>query len=287
MRSENFSIATQIAGLSGAYPYEAFVRWPAEVPTLCANAIRSARDIGVRKGFNCIASLHQTMNDLSTLFDEGSVASSARMSLKLIRISRLKQFATLRCLYGPVEIGKAIGKKPNQTSDLLSGKAPFGEKVALSITEFANLPIGWLDVLDMEGNTSAGPSIGGQVPLISDVQAGMYRDFVDNFHPGDDGKELISTSVPVKRYTFALRIVGDSMEPDFQEGMILIVEPELEPNPGDFVIAKNASEETTFKQLVKDGSDWYLKPLNDRYPIKPLGERSIVGVVRAVEKRFR
>ena len=230
--------------------------------------------------------LHQTMNDLSTLFDEGDMARSGRMSLKLIRISRLKQFATLRSLEGPVEIGKAIGKKPNQTSDLLSGKAPFGEKVALSITEFAGLPIGWLDSLDMEGNTSAGPSIGGRVPLISDVQAGMYREFVDNFHPGDGGLELFSTTAPVNKHTFALRVSGDSMEPRFPEGTILIVEPEMEPLPGYFVIAKDVNGGTTFKQLTRDGVDWYLKPLNERYPIKPLGKSTIIGVVRAIEMRL-
>jgi SOS-response transcriptional repressor LexA len=53
------------------------------------------------------------------------------------------------------------------------------------------------------------------------------------------------------------------------------------------VIAKNSDNGTTFKQLVKDGADWYLKPLNERYPIKPLGKNKIVGVVRAVERRFR
>ncbi len=77
------------------------------------------------------------------------------------------------------------------------------------------------------------------------------------------------------------------MEPEFLAGMVLIVEPDLDPQPGDYVIAKNGDGETTFKQLVKDTGDWYLKPLNPRYPLKPLGENKIIGVVRAVEKRFR
>lgn len=97
---------------------------------------------------------------------------------------------------------------------------------------------------------------------------------------------MIPTTVPVNRYTFALRVAGDSMEPEFREGMLLIIEPELEPVPGDFVVAKNG-DGTTFKQLVKDGQEWYLKPLNERYPIKPLGESQIIGVLRAVEKRYR
>lgn len=136
-------------------------------------------------------------------------------------------------------------------------------------------------------NTDAGPELKGRVPLISNVQAGAFREFVDNYQPGDGGEELIATSVPVKRHTFALRVTGDSMEPEFLAGMILIIEPELEPNPGDYVVAKNGGDETTFKQLVSDGGDWYLKPLNARYPIKPLGKSQIIGVLRAVEKRYR
>lgn len=209
------------------------------------------------------------------------------MSLKLVRQERLKLFAAQRGLIGPVAIGKAVGKKPNQISDLLSGKASFGEKVARSIEEVAGLPDRWLDTLNNDENAHAGPLIRGAVPLISDVQAGMYTEFVDNTHPGDGGQELIPTSVPINRHTFALRVSGDSMEPEFHEGMILIIEPELDPNPGDFVVAKNGNEETTFKKLVKDGADWYLEPLNPRYPIKPLGDSKIIGVLRAVEKRYR
>lgn len=137
-------------------------------------------------------------------------------------------------------------------------------------------------------NVAAGPNMGGSVPLLSSVQAGNFKEFVNNYSSVDNPIERVPTSVPVKQFTFALRVEGDSMEPDFKDGMVIIVEPELDPLPNDFVIVKNGNEESTFKQLVKDGPDWYLKPLNDRYPIKPLTtDMRVVGVVRAVEKRFR
>lgn len=98
---------------------------------------------------------------------------------------------------------------------------------------------------------------------------------------------MIATTVPIRRHTFAVRVMGDSMEPKFTEGMVLVVEPDLEADPGDYVIAKNGSDQTTFKQLIKDGADLYLKPLNDRYPIKLLGDSTIIGVVRSVELRLR
>ncbi|MBS0497522.1 MAG: S24 family peptidase [Proteobacteria bacterium] len=68
------------------------------------------------------------------------------------------------------------------------------------------------------------------------------------------------------------------MKPDFIDGMILIVEPDMSYLPNDFVIVKNG-DEATFKQVIKDGSDWYLKPLNPRYLIKSLGDARIMGVV--------
>jgi hypothetical protein len=44
-----------------------------------------------------------------------------------------------------------------------------------------------------------------------------------------------------------LRVQGDSMTPDFPHGCIIVVEPELDPLPGDYVIAKNGDDEATFK----------------------------------------
>jgi len=61
------------------------------------------------------------------------------------RRERLRQLQIERGLRGPVELGKLIGRKVNQTSDLLIGRAAFGERLARSIEEHAGLPPGWLD----------------------------------------------------------------------------------------------------------------------------------------------
>lgn len=137
------------------------------------------------------------------------------------------------------------------------------------------------------GTIEPGPDMRGRVPLISWVQAGAFSEAVDLLQPGF-AEEMVDTTVRARSHTFALRVSGDSMDPDFPEGTILIVEPELEAHAGDYVIVKNGAEEATFKQLVKDGADWYLKPLNTRYPIKAWdNSMHIVGVVRASERKFR
>ena len=128
-------------------------------------------------------------------------------------------------------------------------------------------------------NIEAAPSLTRKVPLISFVRAGAFTEAIDNFAP-DDADEWIDLPCPAGPNAFALRVVGDSMEPAFHAGMLLIVDPSLAPEQNDFVVAKNGDNEATFKQLVKDGNDWYLKPANPRYPIKPLGSSRIIGIVR-------
>jgi len=127
------------------------------------------------------------------------------------------------------------------------------------------------------------------VPIVSEVEAGNYT-VIDNFEPRHQF-ETVPVTVPVNRHTYALRVRGDSMISEtgdsFPDGALIIVEPELAPLAGDYVIALNSESETTFKQLVKDGGELYLKPLNARYPIRPLGSATVIGVVREFTKRFR
>lgn len=138
-----------------------------------------------------------------------------------------------------------------------------------------------------DNNVGDGPALRGKVPVISWVQAGAWMEAVDNFAPGQ-AEEWIDTEVTVGRHTYALVVKGDSMAPDFPEGMVLVVEPDMSADNGDFVIAKNGDNEATFKQLVMDGGVFYLKPLNTRYPILTVGpDTQIVGVVREALSRRR
>ena len=125
-----------------------------------------------------------------------------------------------------------------------------------------------------------------KVPLISYVQAGALAEK----HPIDafDGSfEYIMTDTDMSEFTFALRIEGDSMEPDFKEGDIIIVDPELEPIPGEFVVAKNGNNEATFKKYRPTFTDltgrqhYELVPLNDDYPTINSSDRplKIIGVM--------
>jgi SOS-response transcriptional repressor LexA len=125
-----------------------------------------------------------------------------------------------------------------------------------------------------------------QIPVVTWVTAGRWPDVCDAYEPGGD-EEWIDSDVR-GRNVFALRVTGDSMEPEFHDGEVLTVNPHAESLPGDFVVVKNSDGETTFKQLKRYGTKWVLHPLNPKYEDQVLkrGEFHIIGKVVKKEKRY-
>lgn len=123
-------------------------------------------------------------------------------------------------------------------------------------------------------------------PIISWVQAGMWSEIVDQF-PRGSADEYFYTVNSHGPHTFALRVVGDSMEPEYREGDIILVDPDVSPRPGDAVVARNHHEEATFKKYRSrgrdaDGNDVFeLVPLNADYATIRSDEEPIriIGVV--------
>jgi SOS-response transcriptional repressor LexA len=136
-------------------------------------------------------------------------------------------------------------------------------------------------------NTAEGPFITAYVPLISWVAAGSWRDVADPY-PAGIGEDLVPVTCRTGPNAFALRVQGDSMEPVFPNGSVIIVDPAVEPRQGSYVVVRlDEAEQATFKQLVIDGGVRYLKPLNPRYPLMEIRESATVcGVVRQMVMDF-
>lgn len=82
--------------------------------------------------------------------------------------------------------------------------------------------------------------------------------------------------------SFALRVLGDDMAPEFVEGEIIIIEPDGALKDGSFVLA-NLADEWIFRQLRRNDVGWSLRALNPErtdLPELPLPDLSPVrGVV--------
>lgn len=117
----------------------------------------------------------------------------------------------------------------------------------LDLSTVLQCDISWL--LRGSGESNVMPASIGvtKVPLISYVQAGAWTG-IDDFRETCRDYEYILTDLDVSGDAFALKIKGDSMEPEFIEGDIVIIDPKVEPHAGEFVAAINGDYEATFKK---------------------------------------
>lgn len=120
-------------------------------------------------------------------------------------------------------------------------------------------------------------------PEISWVQAGSAMEAVELSNVASCPRH--TSDVWAGDNGFWLRVVGSSMTnssgSSFPEGFLILVAPDIEPRHGQYVVAKMIdSNEATFKQLVRDAGEMFLKPLNPSYPTKPIDDAwEVVGTV--------
>lgn len=156
---------------------------------------------------------------------------------------------------------------------LLSGSSAIGDATAQKLEVAMGKQRYWLDT-DRSGqisNFERTPIGGRRIPLIDYVQAGHMAEVADPYVVGD-AEEWLQTDLTLSSNSFALKIRGNSMLPEFKEGDVVLIDPSVEPLPGDFVVAKNSSEEATFKKYRPRGVGqngeliFELIPLNEDYP---------------------
>ena len=86
---------------------------------------------------------------------------------------------------------------------------------------------------------------------------------------------------------YALRVLGDSMLPEFEEGAIIVIDPAGAIRDGCYVIAMH-EDEYIFRQLRIYDQRYYLQPLNDLYDtVEISGPDQIKGVVSQKSGRRR
>lgn len=178
----------------------------------------------------------------------------------------------------------ALFAENDQVADLI---IQTGERVAF--IEFKKTPPEAFD------ENVASAAIGVRpIPVISAVQAGQLKDMENPYSPGD-GYSVEYTDQKLSRWAFALEVEGESMLPLFKPGDRLIVDPDLAPQPGDYVIARNGSDQATFKKYRPRGMDangdmiFELVPLNDDYPTmrSDVEHLIVIGVVTEHRKKLR
>ncbi len=125
----------------------------------------------------------------------------------------------------------------------------------------------------------ATPAAARRVPLIGFAQAGGDGFFDDGGYPVGGGWDEVALPEIADPNAYALEISGESMEPVFRDGDVVIVSPAAPIRRGDRVVVRSIEGEVMAKQLARRSARRVeLRSLNPAHPDRSfdLGEVSWV-----------
>jgi SOS-response transcriptional repressor LexA len=234
--------------------------------------------------------------NLRAIIDAWPIATIAQFS----RDTGIDEARLSQVLSEKYREGNNFGEKAARSMEKLAGLPPLSlDKITETDLAVASAPRGKLDAVSERKQAfdqNVTPVAMGKraIPVISAIQAGALKEMVDPY-PSGAGYAVEYADDDFSRWAFALTIEGESMLPEFRPGDRVLIEPGMAPNPGDFVIAKNGSQEATFKKYRPRGIDEHgdiifeLVPLNEDYPTMrsdatPL---QVIGVMVEHRRRTR
>jgi len=107
-----------------------------------------------------------------------------------------------------------------------------------------------------------------------------------------EGAERQASDYAAQGRAYWLRVEGDAMTAPMglsvPQGMLILVDSGIAAEPGKLLIARSAdSTATVFRQLIEEGGQRYLKPLNPTYPKALFTEHTqVLGVVVQALMKF-
>lgn len=119
------------------------------------------------------------------------------------------------------------------------------------------------------------------VPLLGLAQAGTGGFFDDGGFPSGQGWDEITLPGLSDDSTYALQVSGDSMQPLYRDGDVIIVSPTARVRRGDRVVVKTTDGEVMAKILKKQsGGEVELASFNPSHPNRTIPEKSVEWVAR-------
>lgn len=120
-----------------------------------------------------------------------------------------------------------------------------------------------------------------RIPILGRVPAGQPLEAI-----ADVEDYLAVDEAIAKSANFALRVKGDSMFPEINDGDVVLVQSTNVAQNGDVVVATVDDNEATVKRLRRVGGDVYLQPANSAYPIIRGKDITVVGRVTSLIRTF-
>ena len=120
-----------------------------------------------------------------------------------------------------------------------------------------------------------------RLPLLGYARAGAAGHFDDAGYPAGRGWDEVELPGIEDDGAYALKIAGDSMEPAYRAGDIIIVSPAAAIRRGDRVVVRTRDGEVMAKLLLRRSARrTELRSLNDRHPDRSLAAGEIAWIAR-------
>lgn len=144
------------------------------------------------------------------------------------------------------------------------------------------------DFVGMTGETGAppagdsvAPASARRVPVIGYAQAGNDGYFDDAGYPAGNGWDELEFPHVTDDHAYALEVSGDSMEPVYRDGDIIIVSPAAAFRRGDRVVVRTREGEVMAKQLARQTANRLeLVSLNRAHPDRSLAMTDVAWIAR-------
>jgi phage repressor protein C with HTH and peptisase S24 domain len=119
------------------------------------------------------------------------------------------------------------------------------------------------------------------VPLIGLTQAGAGGYFDDAGFPAGHGWDEVAFPAVDDEHAYALEISGDSMQPAYRDGDVILVSPAAPIRRGDRVVVKTREGEVTAKELRRRTTRTIeLRSLNPDHPERQLAAGDVLWMAR-------
>jgi phage repressor protein C with HTH and peptisase S24 domain len=129
--------------------------------------------------------------------------------------------------------------------------------------------------------TEAGQPMAEAVPLLGFAEAGAGGYFDDGGFPAGTGWDEIAFPAVDDTHAYALEVSGQSMEPTYRDGDVILVSPAAPIRRGDRVVVKTRDGEVMAKELKRStAKSIELKSLNAQHPDRTIATEDVLWVAR-------
>jgi phage repressor protein C with HTH and peptisase S24 domain len=129
----------------------------------------------------------------------------------------------------------------------------------------------------------SGQALAQRIPVIGHAQAGQQGFFDDAGFPVGTGWDEVLFPHVGDPHAYALEVSGESMEPVYRDGDLIVVSPQAAVRRGDRVVVKTSEGEVMAKQLVRQtASRIELASLNASHDVRTVPLEQLAFMARIV-----